>query len=468
MPPGTYDLEFVNADHRRGGATFWEVLSEAGRRVVSIAIPGTFPPDPVNGVMISGFDFPGEGPGAQVDARGMYPPQLHHELTRNVGPFPIDAPILADLKRGRYEVALDKVLATVRQQAAAARYLVANRPWDCFMIVFGESDGASHYFWQLCDPKCPFFTDRPGLRDSMLRVYQEIDRQTGALLDLVPDGTNVFVLSDHGSGGVSDWVLFPNRWLHGKGLLRFRGRGAHLASRLRDVAKHWGIRTLPAWLQRTLYRNAFRSLGRFEARARFGVLDWAHTQAYFDENPYYPVLRINTIGQRPHGIVPPGRPYEDLRGRLIRELESWRHPVTGERIVERAYRREEVYAGECLAEAADIIPHWALDRGYNYGFRLSSKSPDGNWIARVDPARPDSPLFPRKFSSHRDHGILAAAGPSIRGGQAVEGARIIDLAPTILSLLDVHVPEDMDGRVLGAILNQPEAPVRAALAGTSG
>src|SRR5439155_2055035 len=55
-PPGTYDLEFVNAEHRRGGATFWDVLSSARRRVVSIAIPGTFPPDPVNGAMISGFD----------------------------------------------------------------------------------------------------------------------------------------------------------------------------------------------------------------------------------------------------------------------------------------------------------------------------------------------------------------------------------------------------------------------------
>ncbi len=467
-PPGTYDLEFVNADHRRGGATFWELLSRAGRKVVSIAIPGTFPPDPVNGAMISGFDFPGEGPGSYVDARGMYPPELHAELTRNVGPFPIDAPILSDLRQGRYEVALEKVLETVRQQAAAARYLATHRPWDCFMIVFGESDGASHYFWQLCDPACPFFTDRPGLRESMLRVYQEIDRQTGALIDLVPEGTNVFVLSDHGSGGVSDWVVFPNRWLHEKGLLHFRGRGAHARSRLRELAKQWGVRTLPAWLQRLLYRNAFRSLGRFEARARYGILDWSRTQAYFDENPYYPVVRINAIGPRPHGIVPPGRPYDELRDRLIRELESWRHPATGERLVEKAYRREEVYAGECLEEAADIIPHWSLHQGYNYGFRLSSKAPDGRWIARVDPRRTDDPLYPRKFSSHRDHGILAAGGPALRPGGTIEGARIIDLAPTVLRLLEVPVAEEMDGRILDEVLNRPEVAESSALAGAAG
>ena len=73
--PGTYDLEFVNGGHRRG-ATFWKILGDAGRKVVSISMPCTFPPEPVNGVMISGFDFPGEGPGSYVDARGMYPPEL--------------------------------------------------------------------------------------------------------------------------------------------------------------------------------------------------------------------------------------------------------------------------------------------------------------------------------------------------------------------------------------------------------
>src|SRR5207253_5408258 len=120
-PVGTYDLEFVNADHRRGGATFWEVLSKAGRRVVSIAIPGTFPPDPVNGVMISGFDFPGEGPGSYVDARGMHPPELFDELNRTVGRHPIDASIIKEIKQGRMDLVLERVLQTVRQKAATAQ-----------------------------------------------------------------------------------------------------------------------------------------------------------------------------------------------------------------------------------------------------------------------------------------------------------------------------------------------------------
>src|SRR5437667_7688229 len=37
-PLGTYDLEFVNAGHRRGGASFWQLLSAAGRRVIAVGI----------------------------------------------------------------------------------------------------------------------------------------------------------------------------------------------------------------------------------------------------------------------------------------------------------------------------------------------------------------------------------------------------------------------------------------------
>jgi predicted AlkP superfamily phosphohydrolase/phosphomutase len=453
-PVGTYDLEFVNANQRRGGPTVWQLLSDAGRQVVSISIPGTFPPEPVNGVMISGFDFPGEGPGSHVDAKGMYPPELCEELQSAVGRYPIDPPILKEMEQGHYDVALKRIIETIREQAAAAKYLIRQRPWDCFMMVFGESDGVAHYFWQFCDPRSPFFVpESNGLQDSLLEVYEELDRQLAELLSLTPPATNVIVLSDHGCGGVSDWVLFPNVWLKEKGVLDFRGAASRRLSRLREAAKHWGVKSLPTFVQRLLYRNAVRALGRFESRVRYGILDWSRTEAYFDENPYHPVLRVNVRGREPRGIVEPGASYERLRDRLIEELEGWRHPHTGERVVEKAYRREEVYCGPFLEEAADIIPKWALCQGNNYGFRLSSKAPPAGWIARID--GPTSPYCPRKFCSHRDNAILVARGPAFRSGNLCDNdgddcpdPRIVDLAPTILSLLGLPVPEDMDGRVL--------------------
>ncbi len=409
--------------------------------------------------MISGFDFPGEGPGSDVDARGMYPPELYGELLQNVGRHPIDAPLMKDINRGRLDLALEKMLDTIRRKAATAKYLLRTKPWDCYLMLFGETDGGAHQFWKYGDPKSPLFTeDPPGVRDALLRIYQELDRQTGELLDLAPADSIQLMISDHGFGGVSNTVLYPNCWLREQGFLQFRGGVSGGMARFRDRLKRWAIAALPGWLQRFLYRYATGMIGRFEAKARYGNIDWSKTEAYFDENPYYPAIRINLKGRQPQGIVEPGRQYEEVRNRLIAALESWRNPETGEPIIPKAFRREEVYSGECLEEAHDIIPKWALCRGYNYAFKHSAKSPGQVWLSKIEVNGTD---YSSKSGTHRDGAVFIARGPGLRAGSTVEGVRIIDLAPTILSLLGVPVPADMDGRVLDEIFGAASAPVFA-------
>jgi predicted AlkP superfamily phosphohydrolase/phosphomutase len=454
---GSYSLEYVNGSHRRG-KTFWQLLSEAGRKVVSISLPCTFPPDRLdNGIMISGFDFPGEGPGSFVDARGIHPPELYDELNRTVGPHPIDAAISKEINQGRFDVVMERMLETLRKKAATAKYLLKVKPWDCFMILFGESDGSGHQFWKYCDQNSPLFTDQPpGMRDSILRVYQELDRQAAELLALVPSDSIVMMMSDHGFGGVGDTVLYPNAWLQDKGFIRLRPPSKKQSGGLLNRLKMWGVTTLPAWFQRKLYRSFGGLLGRLEARVRYGTIDWTQTQAYFDENPYFPVLRINLKGRQPNGIVEPGREYEEVRDRIITDLESWRNPETGETIVERAYRREEIYSGPYVELAPDVVPKWSQTNGYSYAYRSSSKAPPGVWLERVDPNLPDNQRFyTGKSGTHRDNGIfLAQGGGIVREGESVDRARIIDLAPTILHLLGVAAPDDMDGRVLEEIFTE--------------
>jgi predicted AlkP superfamily phosphohydrolase/phosphomutase len=464
--PGKYDLDFVNGSHRKA-KTFWQILSEAGRNVVSISVPTTFPPERVKGVMISGFDFPGAsgGGGSFVDGRGIYPPDLYVELLRAVGPHPIDAGITKEIDEGKHDVALGRILETIGKKTATVKYLMKNKPWDCFMILYGESDSTSHQYWRYCDPKSPLFTDQPpGLQDSILKVYQELDRQVAELIALLPAETTVLMMSDHGFGGVSDWVIYPNCWLRELGLLHFHSQSKHWKSRVRDRMKLWAVTHFPAWLQRALMRFAGGMLGRFETGARYGIIDWSKTEAYFDENPYFPVLRINLKGRQPQGVVEPGRAYEDLRDRLIRELEAWRHPSTGAPIVEKAFRREEIYTGPCVNEAADIIPKWSYHQGYSYAYRNSSKSTKLSWIEQIDPKQLDNNRFyANKSGNHRDDGIFIAQGTPIRPGYSVEGAKIIDLAPTILHLLDVASPSDMDGRILEEIFTDSylqAAPVK--------
>jgi predicted AlkP superfamily phosphohydrolase/phosphomutase len=467
QPPGSYGLEFVSGAQRRA-PTFWHILSEAGRKVIAVSIPCTFPPEPVNGVMISGLDAPGMG--GHVDARGMYPPDLYDELIRHNINHPISGLVAgaADLSSGRDDLALEKILEAIRGKAATLKYLMTNRPWDCAMILFGESDGVAHHYWKYCDPNSPLFQDQPALRDSMLRVYQELDRHTEQLISLVPADTTVLMMSDHGFGGVTNWLLYPNCWLHSHGLLRFRGRFARWRSRVLDSLRLRAMVRMPAWLKRLLFRFSRRGVGAMEARVRYGMINWAGTQAYFEENPYYPVLWVNLKGRQPAGVVEPGRPYEALRDRLVSLLESWRHPQTGEPIVEKAYRREDLYSGPCAQEFPDIIVKWGQVRGYTYTFKLSAKSHDLAWIRELDPHAPESlETFLGKSGHHRDDGIFLAQGPGIRQGATVQGARLIDLAPTILHLQGTAVPAHMDGRILDDIFADQgarQAPVSTSAA----
>jgi len=449
--PGAYELEFVNGGQRRA-ASFWQLLSEAGRKVISISVPCTYPPEHVNGVMISGFDGPGQFGTAQVDRRGMYPPELYDELRQKTGGHPIGAFIAQDINAGRPDAGLARMLDTIRKKAATAKYLMQSRDWDCMMMLFGESDGAGHHFWKYCDPQSPLHQHVPGMQNAILRVYQELDRQLGELIELLPVETTLLMMSDHGFGGVSNWVLYPNCWLRSQGFMKFRGRSRQHLSRALESLKLRALARLPGSVKQLLYTLGGSRIGRIESKVRYAMIDWPETQAFFEENPYYPALWINLQGRQPQGTVAPGAHYEEVRDRLIQQLEAWRHPETDEPIVERALRREDVYSGPMLAEAPDIVVKWATQGRYSYAFKLSAKSHDLAWIRQVDPNRPENlEFFTGKSGHHRDDGIFLAQGPVVQQGAEIEGAKIIDLAPTILHLLDVPIPEDMDGRLLEEI-----------------
>jgi len=466
--PNSYDLEFVNGAQRKA-PTFWKILSDAGKKVVSISVPCTYPPEKINGIMLSGFDAPGlGGSGSKLDARGMHPPELCEEINREVGGHPIGSFPIAEINDGRPDLALEKILEAVRSKAATAKYLMEKKDWDCFMILFGESDGTGHHFWKYCDPESPLYTDEPKVRDAIFQVYKELDDQIAEFKKRLPEDATLLMMSDHGFGGVSNSVLFPNCWLREQGLLQFRGGFSQWKSRMLDAIKLRAVAKLPSSFKRLLYRVVQGRLGGIEAKVRYGILNWSGTKAYFEENPYYPVLWVNLKGRQPGGTVEPGAEYDRVCAELIEKLEDWRHPETGERIVAKAYRRDEIYDGPQLEGAADIIVHWAEQEGYSYAYKISSKSKDFAWHEEVDPHKAENlAFFTGKSGSHRDDGIFLAEGPGILASNEIEGAKIIDVAPTILHLLEVPVPQDMDGRPLLNLFDDDAAASREVAIGAA-
>jgi predicted AlkP superfamily phosphohydrolase/phosphomutase len=458
--PDGYGIRFVNS-HWIKAPTMWRTLSEAGRRIGVVSVPVTYPPSPVNGLMISGFDAPGLTRG-KADARAMFPPELHQELTEKLGGYAVSASAGALVDRP--DKALRAILATVDQKIRCAKYLYAKEPWDVFMVVLGETDMTGHLFWKYHDPRSPLSvagaTD--AWRDAILTVYQRADAFIGDMLKSAWPSTTTILVSDHGFGGAGDTAVSLNLWLEQAGFLRFRAasrtgpldalraRLGELTTEGIDQVKRLGRKVLPSAWKAWVFRTRRTMVNRMESYLRFGAIDWEHTRAFADENPYYPQIWLNVRGREPYGTVAPGREYEELRERLIRELRTWIDPDTGAPVVHTALPREAVYSGPYVDRSPDVLIQWNLKHGYSYVSRRSEPHRTRAAIRRLD-RRERASL---KSGAHRDLGLLVMVGDVVRPGTAIRDARIVDVAPTVLHLAGLPVPDDMDGKVLEDVLDE--------------
>ncbi|MCI0477457.1 MAG: hypothetical protein L0Y55_14520, partial [Anaerolineales bacterium] len=173
----------------------------------------------------------------------------------------------------------------------------------------------------------------------------------------------------------------------------------------------------------------------------FGDVDWSRTRAY--SIGYIGEVHINLQGREPQGIVAPGDDYERTRDDVINSLRELKLP-DGAPLVEHIWKKEEIYHGAHLAAAPDIL---FLPRNLET-------------IAFGDFEFGSNRVIEKSFgvsSSHRMNGIFVASGAGIKNAGEFRGAQLIDLAPTILHLLGLPVPTDLDGRVLTEALADARA-----------
>lgn len=457
---GTLDIQLVNSRNRRA-KTIWKILSDAGLRVGVVGVPVCYPPEPINGVMISGFD----APVTEADEKVVYPPELCAELNKAIGGYIISADMVPLITKGKIEEAMAAMEPVIERKAATAKYLLQREPWDCFMVMFGETDACVHYFWKYHDPASPHYDPERcrGVRDPILAVYQKVDAMIGEILALVDDDTAVMLVSDHGTGGASDKVIHLNRWLEEQGFFSYLTTShSSVQARLTEFAygkvlpgvKNWVRAIVPRWVLNKL-RFGNKSLAyKLESSMRFASIDWTRTQAFSEEPPYYPQLWINLKGRDPHGIVEPGEQYEEVRNNIIEKLYEWRNPETGEQVVKRVYRGDELYEGEQAHKAPDLLISWNLTKEYAYLFRSSQASKTKQSIETVKPKE----LWGSKFminrsGCHRDDGIFALKAAGIQNPAWIDGVHISDIAPTLLYLFGLPIPSDMDGMVPGQVFS---------------
>ena len=449
---GSYEFQIVNA-MSRDGDTIWGILSQAGKSVGVVNVPMTYPPEAVNGVLVAGMDAP------TLDSDFTYPSRLRAQLLKAAPNYCIEPGgyrlVPGDQKR--HEAFIEETWGAAEARFEATKYLMDNHPWDFFTVVFRATDRVQHWFWKHMDPQHPLRI--PGdekYAHVILETYQRMDQILGYFMERLGDAVTFVVISDHGAIPMNNKVVRLNTWLAQEGLLKFKSdarSGARVRREVisRPVWKLWKTlkRGLPAETRRTL-KDAFPRLERkVISHLTLADIDWPQTRAYAIEQRE--AIWINLAGREPQGCVKPGEEYDRLRGEIAEKLSHFRDPETGRPVAERIFEREELYFGPHLDKVPDLIIQ--LSEG-EYRYRLARSSPSQRDRESIEVLGPDQLRTDHRANAgHALDGVCIFRGEGIKVKHEIDGAHIMDVAPTILHLMGQPVPNDMDGRVLERIFH---------------
>jgi predicted AlkP superfamily phosphohydrolase/phosphomutase len=367
--PKTYK-QFIPTSSNMRAKTLWEMLSDAGKRVIVVNVPVTYPPRPVNGILVGCFLSPSL-------EKAVYPPSYLPTL-QSLG-YVVDAdPWKA---RESKEMALLEVNAALDARIRTLFHLVEHEEWDYLHVHVMETDRLHHFLWQQMEE------GHPSYAPAFYAFYQRIDDMLGQLAAKLDDDTTLLWMSDHGFCTIKQEV-HVNRWLMEQGWLKLRN-------------------TPPD-------RNK-------------GLDEIDPSSVAYSLDPGRVVIRLR--GREKEGCVAPGAEYEALRSEIAAASLRLRDPDSSEPIFQAAFRREDLYHGPYLEQAADLIlaPYDGYDpKGALYKEALTFKGDELVGMHTFD----DAMLY-----------VGARSVPPSRFS-------VLNVLPTILELLGVPLPPELDGRSL--------------------
>lgn len=412
--------------------TLWELAGEAGKRVVAINIPLTYPPREVKGIVISGLMSPGIK--NRLSPKMTFPPAVYDELIQAVSDYQIVVDQSVCYLNGA-ERFVDELIRVSSGRARAAQHFMRSCEWDLFAVHFQNLDPLQHALWYGIQRDHP--AHDPQAYRHAIRYYQALDGIIGEFRETLDEDVTVILLSDHGFGPLNR-TFNLGAWLLAEGNLALDSVGlkrAQLGERLIGLLKHMDVFNLRRLLITDRTNTNIKESVRRNIRP-----NWTPSLAYTPDGPaVYGRLWLSASGgDQPH------------RQALIDRLIGITDPDTGQPVVKRVHMRQEIYHGPWVESA----PHLIIEPcpGYIVASRLGTASQP--IFGRMEPGKQD-------VGTHTRKGIVVVTGARVRAGGSLEGAGILDLAPTVLFLLDLPIPVQMDGHVLMSAL-APELAERAA------
>ncbi|MDX2039089.1 MAG: alkaline phosphatase family protein [Isosphaeraceae bacterium] len=435
----------VNSSRSIRTELVWEIAGRHGKSTTAGGVPMSYPPRKAPGFYLGDFLSPADAPDFSTD------PAVFAELEKALGE-PYQPWNVSIHDGGREPKALRELTEFLEHHLRAVEFLVDRGGWDLFMYDLMATDRIQHELWHAWEPthRVARGRDLSAVREGFIDFWRRLDAGVGRIVAKLPADTAVLLMSDHGFGPI-EWYVNFNVWLLERGEIALED-----SFYVKQKRFFWERGATPEWFYNLMVKLGFgnqrvsrfrgKQTGPIERLAESAFLsrrhiDWSKTKAYAQGN--FGQIFINKRGRQPMGCVEPDevRPLIDSIKAGLMEL---KHPETGRPLVERVVEAHEIYQGPHAELAPDltvVLEDWRYRTIGLHDFTTNQVI---------------SPAF-GPTGDHRMEGVIIAHGAGIRPGAEPRGATLLDIAPTVLHLLGVPVPTDMDGRVLTELLDDAHA-----------